>query len=114
MVRISVLAIIILGLISDMISHAAISEKFSRITWSSKNIWYLTGIKLFEILELRGGHVTECASLCERSGIYNCTLFAVDHQHFQCYLLKFDFSGTWPDLGFTIAKVFARRGEMQN
>ena len=96
---------------SSSSSSTVKGEKFSRITWSSKNLSFRTGIKVFEMHKIRGSHVMECASLCERNGIYNCPLFAVD-QSSQCYLLKFDLSSTWPDLGFNKAKVFIHKGEM--
>ena len=87
------------------------STKFSRITWSSISLSIRTGIKVFEMHKMRSSYVTECASLCKGNGIYNCQLFALD-QSLQCYLLKSDYSSTWPDLGFTNAKVFIRKGEM--
>ena len=61
---------------SSSSSSTVKGEKFSRITWSSKNLSFRTGIKVFEMHKMRRSHVTECASLCERNGytIVNCLL----------------------------------------
>ena len=83
-------------------------DKFTKVTWSRVNLSYRSSVRVFTIIPGRG-HVTECASLCERSGLYNCQLFAID-QNSHCVLLKMDLSNTWPDLGFKDRKVFERTG----